>query len=349
MDTNQTNQGVTPQTSVQQAKATDNAGADRTVSTLTLQCSIRRKTGLVGLPGTDPNERVYKIGSSLDARTMKNLKGIDGEVERLYMPNVMGVASTDNNFQTLVNEYWGNISAFIPADDPTKKAEDQGKVIKISLSITGSKLRDAIEQEVDIVRKLEIINEYIGKNRITMDNAQIADYILLCYAAKYNRVARDITFIHMSPKIHFYIYNKSTAIKVQMSSIEARTKAINFFNELTNDEKKLDQMLVMFNLLPTSFETKEDKLIALDFEYNKNTDTLKRFVDYMSDKNLELKYLILYATRKGKLTNHANTEAYYYNQVPIGKTLTEAILFLGDETNSEAVAIKNALEKEITY
>ena len=350
MESNQTNQeAIASKTPAQIAKSMDNSGVDTTVHRLVLQCSIRRKVGLVGLPGTDPNERVYKIGSSLDRTTAKNLKGVTDEIEALFMPAIIGVAPNDNSFQKLVNEYWGNISIFIPADDTSKKAEDQGKVIKVELSITGAKLKDAIEYEIDIVKKVALINEYIVKGRIKIEATQVPDYILLCYLTKYNRVAKDITLVNMSPKIFFYIYNKSTATKVQMSSIEMRTKAINYFNELSKDDAKLDQMLVMFNLLPTSYDTKEDKLIALDTEYNRNTENLRRFVDYMEDKNLSLKYLILYATKKGKLTNHANTEAYYYNQVPIGKTLNEAILFLGDNTNSEAIAIKSALEKEINY
>ena len=332
---------------VQQSKATDNSGADRTVNTMVLQCSIRRKSTLIGLPGTNPNDRIYKIGSALDATTKKSLKGVTDAVEKKFMPSIIGVAPTDNNFQNLVNEYWANISVFIPADDPTMKAEDQGKVLKIRLEVTGSKLKEAIENEIDIVAKLELINKYIAIDRITVTETNVADFILLCYAVKYSRVAKDISLVNMSPKIFFYIYNKSTATKIQMTSIELRTKAINAFNELTDNEDKLNQLLVMFNLLPTSYESKEDKLIALDFEYNRTPENLKRFVDYANDKNLELKYLILYATKKGKLSNPTNTESFYYNQIPIGATLNEAILYLGNESNSEAVAIRETLKKEI--
>lgn len=338
------------QTPAQQSKATENAGADTTtIFNVPLHCSIRRKASLIGLPGTDPNDRVYKIGSSLDSTTAKNLKGISDELERMYMPAIIGVSSTDNNFQTLVNEYWGNISVFIPADDPSLKAEDQGKILKINLQVSGSKLKDAIEAEIDIAKKIELINQYIVKGRITLTHSQIPDYILLCYCIKYNRVARDISLVNMSPKIFFYIYNKSTAIKSQLNSIELRSKAIDFFRELRTNEEKLDQMLVMFNLLPTTFESVDDKLIALDSEYNKSNVNLARFVEYMSDPQLEIKYLILYATKKGKLTNPSNTESYYYNQVPLGKTLNEAILYLNNDTNSEAVAIRETLKKELKY
>lgn len=344
---NQTNPNLS---AVQQSKATNNAAADTsTIHTVSLQCSIRRKSSLIGLPGTDPNDRVYKIGSSLDIKTGKNLKGISDVLEQKFMPAIIGINYTDNNFQTLVNEYWGNISVFVPADDPTIKAEEQGKVLKINLEVKGTKLKDAIENEIDLVSKINLINKYIEQDRVTVPFQQIPDYILLCYCLKYNRVARDISFVNMSPKIYFYIYNKSTAIKMQLTSIELRSKAIDFFRELKDNEEKLNQILVMFNLLPTAFESLDDKLIALDYEYNKSNIELAKFVEYMSDPQLETKYLIIYATKKGKLTNPSNTEAYYYNQVPLGKTLNEAILYLNNTTDSEAIAIKETLKKELKY
>ena len=62
-----------------------------TVFRVPIQCAIRRKLSLVGLPGADPNERIYKLGSSLDSKTGKNLKGIEGELEKKYMPSIIGI------------------------------------------------------------------------------------------------------------------------------------------------------------------------------------------------------------------------------------------------------------------
>ena len=72
---------------------------------INVQCAIRRKPTLIGLPGADPNERIYRIGSCLDIKTSKNLKGIEGELEKMLMPNIIGINSTDNHFQQHINDY----------------------------------------------------------------------------------------------------------------------------------------------------------------------------------------------------------------------------------------------------
>ncbi len=91
----------------------------------------------------------------------------------------------------------------------------------------------------------------------------------------------------------------------------------------------------------------DDKVIALDRYYNKNIESMERFVNWAKDTDLNLKYLVRYATQKGKLMSPSNTDAYYYNQVLLGKNLNETVLYLKDETNAEAQAIKRTLEKEI--
>lgn len=329
------------------AKAMNVVPTDKSAQTFILQCAIRRKQSLVGLPGSDPNERVYKIGSSLDSITKKNLKGITGELEKMFMPAIIGVNHSDNGFQTLVNSYWGDISVFVPADDAALKPEEQGKVIRVPFTLKGRALKDKVEAATDIKVKVDLLNDALENGDARINDEKETDYILLNYCLKYNRVAKDISLVGMSPKIFFYIYNKNVATKVQLSGIELRSKAINFFTEIRGNESKVNQVLVMFDLLPTSFDDLDDKLIALDEAYNKNTYNMQKFVEMVSDKNLEIKYLITYATRKGKLTNPALSEAYYYNQVLLGKTLEEAVLFLNDTTNAEAQAIKTTLEREI--
>lgn len=347
-NTNQPNTTQPVQTPSQQAKQMSNAGTtDNTIGTVSIQCCIRRKPSLVGLPGSDPKERTYKIGSSLDTVSKKSLKGITGEVEKKYMPLIVGINSTDNDFQTRVNEYWANIGVFIPADDPNLKPEEQGKVINIKLTVKGAALKTKIEAETDIAKKLDIINDGISKNLIELSENAVTDYILLCYCVKYSRVAKDISLLHMSPKIFFYIYNRTTATKVQLSSIEIRNKAINFFMKIKDDENKVNQLLVMFNMLPTNYETLDDKIIALDEVYNRSQANMEKFANLENDSTLALKYLVIYATKKGKLHNPELTDAYYYNQVLLGKTLDDSVRFLADKTNTEAQQIRETLEREI--
>ena len=340
--------GISQQSAVQQSKAMDNVAADSTKEfKLSIQCAIRRKPTTVGLPGTDPNDRNYKIGSSIDNTTKKNLKGIDDELERKFMPAILGMNLTDNTFQAAVDEYWGNIGVYVPAEDPFMKEEERGKVLKINYTVKGENRKNKIDGEPNIETKINMIKKCIIDGTVTLDYASVADFILLCYCLRYSRVAKEISHLDRSPKILFYIYNKSSAVKTRLNTIELRSKAIEYFNLVKDDEVKVNALLVMFDDLPTMYDDLDDKVIALDRYYNKNIESMERFVNWAKDTDLNLKYLVRYATQKGKLMSPSNTDAYYYNQVLLGKNLNETVLYLKDETNAEAQAIRRTLEKEI--
>ena len=318
-----------------------------TVFRVPIQCAIRRKLSLVGLPGADPNERIYKLGSSLDSKTGKNLKGIEGELEKKYMPSIIGINYTDNHFQKEINDYWGNIGVLIPADESHLREDEKGKVIRFTILVKGKALKETIEGEGDIEKKLNIINSGIEKGTINLEQeSDISDYLLLNFALKNKEVAKDISLANNSPKIKYYLFNKNIAVKQRMNIIQLKSKAMDLFTEVQNDDNKVNALLVMFGLLPTDFDTAMDRVIALDAEYSKSPETMQKFVDYASDENLDLKYLIKLATKKGKVTNPSNTDAYYYNQVLLGKNINEAVLFLKD-TASENRNIKSALEREV--
>lgn len=318
-----------------------------TVFRVPIQCAIRRKLSLVGLPGADPNERIYKLGSSLDVKTGKNLKGIEGELEKKYMASIIGINYTDNHFQKEINEYWGNIGVLIPADESHLREDEKGKVIRFTILVKGKALKETIEGEGDIEKKLNIINSGIEKGTINLEQeSDISDYLLLNFALKNKEVAKDISLANNSPKIKYYLFNKNIAVKQRMNIIQLKSKAMDLFTEVQNDDNKVNALLVMFGLLPTDFDTAMDRVIALDAEYSKSPETMQKFVDYASDEDLDLKYLIKLATKKGKVTNPSNTDAYYYNQVLLGKNINEAVLFLKDDA-SENRNIKSALEREV--
>ena len=89
-----------------------------------------------------------------------------------------------------------------------------------------------------------------------------------------------------------------------------------------------------------------DKVVALDEVYDKSAESLHAFITFAKDADLDLKYLIKLAVKKNKITNHTGTEAYYYNQILLGRTLDDTVLFL-KELQPENQNIRKALEREI--
>ena len=132
---------------------------DSTKYLCTIQCAIRRRPGLVGLPGQDPAERVYKIGASLDNRTKGNLKGISGELELKFMPEIVGLSSNDPQFRRAVEEYWSSIGKPVPADEPYLKDYEKGIKINIAFHVVGEPRKERFNKLVTVEEKIEWLNK----------------------------------------------------------------------------------------------------------------------------------------------------------------------------------------------
>lgn len=312
-----------------------------------IRCSIRRKPFNGGLPGTDPADRQYKIGASLNPLSKKCLKGIDGTLERIVMPRIIGIGATESSFQKEVEEYWNNIGVIIPADEEAGKEEDKGKVLSISFIVRGTLLKETIEAESDIEKKYNIIAKGIVDETIDIETEDMNfDFVFLGYCLRNKEVANDVSLMWYSPKIKYYIFNKAITTARRYNLIQLKDQARPLFAELRNDDMKLNAMLMMFNLLPSAYTSTMDKVVALDEVYDKSSESLANFISFAKDADLDLKYLIKLSVKKNKITNHTGTEAYYYNQILLGKTLNDTVLFL-KELQPENQNIRKALEREV--
>lgn len=341
----------TPQTKIADAINTPNIDKYKT---FILNCNIRRKPGLVAIHGQDPNERVYKIGASLDKQSGGNLKGITGDLEKLFMPEIVQIGASDFGFKKAVDEYWSNISKLVPPDEPFKKDFEQGVVIKLTFKIRGEDYRNSYKNANLLEEKIQVLNSLLVK-KITiidkeeavaiLDNDCIADYLLLTYCLKYNKVANVPEDINKSPRIDFFLYEKSISVKTGMNFIEKKDKAVKLFSEIRKDINKLDAVLFAFNKNPNEYPDTLDKVLAIDDLYLKNTTSVDAFIKAVEDTNYKIRVLIRKALEVKKLNQPVNTTSIYYNDKLIGSTIDSAINYLiTDEVGKE---IKNSLEKEL--
>lgn len=328
--------------------------ADTTQYECSIQCAIRRKAGMQVLPGQDPAEQVYRIGASLDGKTRGNLKGITGLLEQAYMPEVIGHSANDPKFRVQVEDYWSSIGKPVPPDEPFLKGHEMGIKISIRFIITGKKRKEKFEALNNVEEKIAYLKELLehplkdkSKNPVlaVLDSSSVSDFLMLSYCLLYSRVANSYADIHKSPKIQFYIFEKDVAVKSQLNSIDLRNKAMSVFQDLIEDETKMDAVLLMYGDNPREFETLSDKIIAIDDHYNKKPiDNMQKLVDFAGDALWETKYLIQKAIKLNKLKNPANTSSVYYGDQILGTTLIEA----ANQLNSEKFAeIKASLLKEI--
>lgn len=340
---------VTKSNPNQGAKQTEMAEALATTPTkkFTIEVAIRRRPGLVGLPGQDPAERNYKIGSSFDSRTRANLKGISDLLERKFLPSVIGVSHNAPEYRKAINDYWGGYAVPVPADSEILPPHKRG----ISISVTcfvNTVTYNKLTKTQGVKKQVEILNKALEADEAEVFDESVADYLLLNYCLKYSRVAANYSDIDKSPKIQFYIYEKSIAVAQEMSKIALYNKGSKLYQSLENDEKKIDAVLLMFKepILPD--DSVVDKLIKVYAKYNQSLENLKAFIALVEDDKWEYKYLISLATENDKLINPVNTEIYYYNNDLIGRTLEETVKFLSSETE-ESTRILNKLQQEVNY
>lgn len=302
---------------------------------VTTVLAIRRRPGLVGLPGDNPVNYNYKVGSSL--KGVDTLRGLTRKEEQKYLPQLINVYPEDTqHWLQATRDYWSNISVFVPSDEELEgvsKNELKGKVLKFTVSFANKDDANAFS-----VANLE------DKARITQEAKcevveGIADYVLFRYCLVYGRVANSFETVNNSPKIRFYLYSKDQEIKKEYDIFKERTKATEAFLTILNDEKIIDSILRMFDKNPDSFESLSTK--HLELENIKNTQP-REFMDYIKDKDLVLKANIKKAVRLGIIYNPQNTDSYYYgaeNEILLGKSLLDAVLYFRseDSKNKEIV------------
>ena len=114
-----------------------------------IKCAIRRKPNLPkGIPGESPLSRSYKLAAGLARGGRGPVKGIEGDLERIIMPQVVNVTSAEPDFFNKVSAYWNDIGVVIPSDEESNTKE-KGKVVEVRalLSERGTTMFD---KETDI-------------------------------------------------------------------------------------------------------------------------------------------------------------------------------------------------------
>lgn len=298
-----------------------------------IDCCIRRKSNLVGLPGQDPNERIYKIGSSLDTKTRSSLKGVTGVLEERFMPEMIGLSSTDPAFRRAIDEYWSGISREVPADEPFLKDYEKGIKLNLLFIVRGKTRKENIDKAITVEDKIRLLDSYLSTKDeqnyfADIDYTSVSDYLLLKYCLVYSKVANSFKDIDKSPKIDFYIFEKAVAVSYQMGIIEAKKKAMDLYQSLIDDERRLNSVLLSFKVNPDDYQTEIDKALKIDELYNASISNLHAFISYAEDDGWEDKLLINQSVAKGKLRNPTNSTIYYYGDVMLGLTLDEAVAYL---------------------
>lgn len=313
-------------------------------------CSIRRIPETGNSRGEDFSEKIWKIGASLDRKTKGNLKGVSGDLELLFMPEMIGLSHNDPKFREGVQEYWSNIGRVVPADENYLKEHERGIPLEIVFTLIGTARKEKFNALIGIESKLNFLNECLlietdGRPVAKLDYESTSDYLLLNYCLKYSKVAKSIEYIYHSAKIEFYIYEKSKAISNQLSLIDLRHSAMDCYKQLENDSTKTNGVLLIFNKNPHEYDSELDKLLEIDSLYNRSKSDMETFVKYIQNKNWKMIYIINEAVKQNKLRNPNNSTVYYYNDIVIGSSLDDACAYLLSDDKGKIIL--NNLKQEL--
>ncbi|MFA5395134.1 MAG: hypothetical protein WC346_03865 [Methanogenium sp.] len=235
---------------------------------------------------------------------------------KVYMPQIIGISASSNDFDNKLLAYFNNLSVNVP---------ESGLSLNISFKYKNKNDYKLIKSNYDkIIRDFEIADKSFPDSRnkafndrtfsiIELEKVKykygtpinINDYILWRYCLVYRDVAVDAALINNSAHIRFYIYDKEAEKYKSKVLLDIETKATKIYLELVENEDKLDQILwagasdgtlnigilsreEKANIIKGMVNTNPYGLISL---YNDERTNIRSFIEQLIQANI-LKRLI---------------------------------------------------------
>jgi hypothetical protein len=295
----------------------------------------RRKNGPnIPVEGEFIDESIQKIGSSFSNKSV--LRGLTSEEEERWLPKIIGIQSTSDRWEDGTKDYWAHISRPVPPGDKTG-----GGGLELDISLRYKNHEDFLADERAQSEDGAIINP---KGEPT----NLPDYILWRYCLKYSRVANNYEDINKSPKIEFYIFSKEKEIKANKAKLDLRRQAAQLMYKNMSDRSWVEHMLRV--LIQGDRESQvgikdipnmdnDEKDVLLD-KYMNSSPAL--FLNYGTDRHLEMRSFIEVCVVVGLLTRIPNTQSISLDGMTLGNTTDEVVTFLLNPANNSTLSTLKA-------
>lgn len=250
------------------------------------------------------SEVVKKIGSTFRKGTQDIIRGLNTKEEQKYLPSVLGVSPSSNEWNERTKTYWADFSIEVPPSETGVEIEigmkeEEGELVPIDLD--GYMKYNFCKQNKKVaVTKEELSNKFI-----------------------YTFYIEDLSEIKKEEE-KAYVFRKQADrefVKIVNSSTdEAKSKIDHILRIAGGDNFKGINILSMSEI---------DKEIA--FEKLKDTNT-KLFLELVNDPNLKTKALLYRALSVNEITLEGST--YFMADMKIGASEKETIGWLDDPAQS---------------
>lgn len=339
-------QEIAKQTSEEVYNNLDDEYTDERYITVSLvkNYSLYRKANDKVLP-----KRTDYIGSSV---TSSRILASNKEEVEAYFPNLVGLASNNENFVTRVKQYLNNIRIKVDElgrkfdisfhynkrrDYVRFKAEEEKIEEAYNKAKLGglSKLKQALQEKINRLNVLESTKHKYGYP------INIEDYLMYRHCLLYNDIAKDIALINSDQSIRFYFKDEQKeADKLKKYRVEVNRAKSNYVTCLA-DDLLFDAIYIQYCVL-NSFSIisnlAKDRLTR-EIELDKfSTDEPAKFNKIFNNKDVKLMATIETLIARGELVRSQYNQNITSNEGEfIGANIGEAVAWFKNPNNTSIV------------
>jgi len=296
------------------------------------------------------------IGSSVNS--VRKLMSNKGEVEH-YFPELVGVASNNQEFITRVKNYLNNIFFDVRDTERTIDVSFRYRHKKDYLEI--HKAEEKIWETYNAVDRSNTAKLYeaavIRDNDLFMleskkyqygDPLNLEQYILYRHCLNYPDVAKDEAFINSNANLRFYIKDKNKEEARKNKLIKERQAALRHLVELQASPVKTNAVYVeycIYSGISLSDGLSKTALIQSKELMDFATTNPRKFNEFVNDKNLLDKAFIETLITRGELVrSDFNQQISTPDGEFIGANINEAISYFKNPNNA---GLKTKLENKL--
>ena len=265
------------------------------------------------------NEVLKKISSTWKAGTKDIIRGLNHVEEQLYLPNVIALKPSHDEWVTRVYEYWANFGFVVPVEG--------GVTLETGFKLKGLAPNYGAEPiNVTDYIKYNFARENAFVAPEDADNLITYTYRIIDTSADAVREEQTFSLRMQVDRLFFKLVDESR-------TIESEKAKIDHILETVGGEKGLGVSVYNWTDL--------QKQVELEKVKNRNLGAFKAILD---DRYLANKSIIKKGVTFKKIVEESGT--YFYNGKGMGRTLNEACLWLDDPANSyDKIILLEAISK----
>lgn len=263
------------------------------------------------------DEVIKKVGSQWKSGTRDIIRGLTQEEELKYLPSILGIKPTSDDWDSKILEWWANFSIEVPGTEKGIEFEagfqksNKGETEPISLD--GYMKYNFCKANSDVANEEE--DNLITKTFQLIDKAKV------------QIEAEQLFTIRKTVDREFLIIVRSTDLNIR--------RKIDWILEIHGGPDGIGMNI--------SGLTDVQKEMALEEFKDKN---LSKFGEIINDSSLETKALIQRATSVGQLSLEGNT--YFFGNKSLGN-FKQTVAYYTDSNNQKDRLILVARLKELGY